>query len=30
VPVIEVDGLVLGDFDVDQLQAFLKKHGYLE
>jgi len=29
VPVIEVDDLVLGDFDVDQLQAFLKKHGYL-
>ncbi len=29
VPVIEVDNLVLGDFDVDQLQAFLKKHGYL-
>jgi glutaredoxin 3 len=30
VPVIEIDGLVLGDFDVDQLEAFLKKHGYLE
>jgi glutaredoxin 3 len=29
VPVIEVDGLVLGDFDVGQLEAFLKKHGYL-
>ena len=29
VPVIKVDGLVLGDFDVGQLQAFLKKHGYL-
>lgn len=30
VPVIEVDGLVLGDFDVDQLETFLRKHGYLE
>ncbi|MEI6073237.1 MAG: glutaredoxin family protein [Verrucomicrobiae bacterium] len=30
VPVIEVDGLVLGDFGVDQLEAFLQKHGYLE
>ena len=30
VPVIEVDDLVLGDFDVDQLLAFLRKHGYLE
>ena len=30
VPVIEVDGLVLGDFDTVQLEAFLKKHGYLE
>ena len=30
VPVIEVDDLVLGDFDVDQLQVFLKNHGYLE
>jgi glutaredoxin len=30
VPVIEVDGLVLGDFDVDQLKGFLRKHGYLE
>ena len=29
VPVIEVDDHVLGDFDVDQLQAFLRKHGYL-
>ena len=29
VPVIEVDGLSLGDFDVDQLEGFLKKHGYL-
>ena len=29
VPVIEVDGLVLGDFDVGQLEVFLKKHGYL-
>ena len=29
VPVIKVDGLVLGDFDVGQLKAFLKKHGYL-
>jgi glutaredoxin len=30
VPVIEVDGLVLGDFDTGQLTEFLKKHGYLE
>lgn len=30
VPVIEVDGLVLGDFDTLQLEAFLAKHGYLE
>lgn len=30
VPVIEVDGLVLGDFDTGQLETFLKKHGYLE
>ena len=30
VPVIEVDGLALGDFDVGQLEGFLKKHGYLE
>lgn len=30
VPVIDVDGLVLGDFDVNQLEAFLKKNGYLE
>ena len=29
VPVIEVDGLVLGDFDTDQLENFLKEHGYL-
>jgi glutaredoxin 3 len=29
VPVIEVDGLVLGDFDTGQLEAFLKQHGYL-
>jgi glutaredoxin len=29
VPVIVVDGHVLGDFDVDQLQEFLRKHGYL-
>jgi len=29
VPVIEVDGLVLGDFDTQQLEAFLKQHGYL-
>jgi glutaredoxin len=29
VPVIEVDEHVLGDFDVGQLQNFLKKHGYL-
>ena len=28
--VIEVDGLVLGDFDTGQLEVFLKKHGYLE
>ncbi|MFA7343646.1 MAG: glutaredoxin domain-containing protein [Terrimicrobiaceae bacterium] len=30
VPVIEVDGLALGDFDVAQLERFLQKHGYLE
>jgi len=30
VPVIEVDGLVLGDFDTGQLEAFLRQHGYLE
>jgi glutaredoxin 3 len=30
VPVIKVDGVVLGDFDTDQLESFLKKHGYLE
>ena len=30
VPVIEVDGLVLGDFDTGQLETFLQKHGYLE
>ncbi|MCC7518632.1 MAG: glutaredoxin family protein [Verrucomicrobiae bacterium] len=29
VPVIEVDGLVLGDFDTQQLEAFLRQHGYL-
>lgn len=29
VPVIEVDDHVLGDFDVDQLEAFLREHGYL-
>jgi glutaredoxin 3 len=29
VPVIEVDGLVLGDFDTGQLEVFLKRHGYL-
>jgi len=30
VPVIEVDGLVLGDFDTGQLDSFLRQHGYLE
>ena len=30
VPVIEVDGLVLGDFDTGQLETFLRTHGYLE
>jgi glutaredoxin 3 len=30
VPVIEVDGQVLGDFDTGQLEVFLTKHGYLE
>ncbi len=30
VPVIEVDGLVLGDFDTGQLEAFLRQHGYLK
>jgi glutaredoxin len=30
VPVIEVDGLVLGDFDTGQLETFLRQHGYLE
>lgn len=30
VPVIELDGLALGDFDVDQLEGFLRRHGYLE
>ena len=30
VPVIEVDGLVLGDFDVAQLERFLQLHAYLE
>lgn len=29
VPVIEVDGRVLGDFDTGQLEQFLKQHGYL-
>ncbi len=29
VPVIEVDGLVLGNFDTGQLEIFLKQHGYL-
>ncbi len=29
VPVIEVDGLVLGDFDTGQLEDFLRQHGYL-
>lgn len=29
VPVIEVDGLVLGDFDTGQLETFLRQHGYL-
>ncbi len=29
VPVIEVDGFVLGDFDTNQLEDFLKTHGYL-
>lgn len=29
VPVIEVDSLVLGDFDTGQLEVFLQKHGYL-
>ena len=30
VPVIEVDGLVLGDFDTGQLKTFLKANGFLE
>jgi glutaredoxin 3 len=30
VPVIEVDGHVLGDFDTGQLEVFLRQHGYLE
>ena len=30
VPVIVVDGQVLGDFDTAQLEAFLKEGGYLE
>lgn len=30
VPVIEVDGLVLGDFDTDQLETFLRQHDYIE
>jgi glutaredoxin 3 len=29
VPVIDVDGLVLGDFDTDQLEVFLKENGYV-
>jgi len=29
VPVIEVDDLVLGDFDTGQLETFLQKNGYL-
>jgi glutaredoxin len=29
VPVIEVDGHVLGDFDTGQLLVFLQQHGYL-
>lgn len=29
VPVIEVDGQVLGDFDTGQLETFLRQHGYL-
>ncbi len=29
VPVIEVDDLVLGDFDTGQLETFLMQHGYL-
>jgi glutaredoxin 3 len=29
VPVIDVDGQVLGDFDTGQLEEFLKKLGYL-
>jgi glutaredoxin 3 len=29
VPVINVDGLILGDFDTGQLEDFLKKNGYL-
>jgi len=29
VPVIEVDGHALGDFDVTQLEGFLRNHGYL-
>jgi glutaredoxin 3 len=29
VPVIEVDGQVLGDFDTGQLEVFLKEKGYL-
>ena len=28
VPVIQVDGLVLGDFDVGQLEGFLQEHDY--
>ena len=29
VPVIEVDGAVLGDFDTGQLEVFLREQGYL-
>ena len=30
VPVIQIDGMILGDFDTDQLEAFLEQHGYLQ
>lgn len=30
VPVIEVDSHVLGDFDTDQLEQFLRRHSYIE
>ncbi len=30
VPVIEVDGQVLGDFDTGQLEDFLRAHRYLQ